>query len=303
MIWRVLYRLKSMAHVDCCDPTAPPRQFPLLTTNPLPISTSRHGRKSSGRKITLLCRKRDKNKKYSQRSYRPLVHCNYLQHNDNLTQSHRSLEHCHRTRNGRQPATTHKKVPPVNRRIKQSTAICNLKPFPPHYRNQYSSLQQTKRYHFDTKENNCCTKKWDEKQEVLTAILSLPGAPPNDEKRPAAKHNILPLDNRRTSQTTESLTTAWQYCCHVYHHMGWFECRNIVFSAFSSVRRERFSVMVFPATEKRRSEAAEVHILSTLLEFTFHWWWPVITQQMSRLGVYSIPIYHDIFRCITWYII
>ena len=130
MIWRVLYRLKSMAHVDCCDPTAPPRQFPLPTTNPLPISTSRHGRKSSGRKITLLCRKRDKNKKYSQRSYRPLVHCNYLQHNDNLTQSHRSLEHCHRTRNGRQPATTHKKVPPVNRRIKQSTAVCNIMPFP-----------------------------------------------------------------------------------------------------------------------------------------------------------------------------
>ena len=31
-----------------------------------------------------------------------------------------------------------------------------------------------------------------------------------------------------------------------------------MFSAFSSVRRERLSVMVFPATEKRRSEAAEV---------------------------------------------
>ena len=49
-----------MAHVDCCDPTAPPRQFPLPTTNPLPISTARHGRKSPARKITLLCRKRDK---------------------------------------------------------------------------------------------------------------------------------------------------------------------------------------------------------------------------------------------------
>ena len=31
-----------------------------------------------------------------------------------------------------------------------------------------------------------------------------------------------------------------------------------MFSAFLSVRRERFSVMVLPATENRRCEAAEV---------------------------------------------
>jgi len=42
-----------------------------------------------------------------------------------------------------------------------------------------------------------------------------------------------------------------------------------------------------------------VHLWSKL-EVAFHWL-PFISQQISRLGVYGISMYHDIFRFIAWY--
>ena len=133
--------------------------------------------------------------KYSQQSYRLLVHCNWLQHNDNLTQSHRHLgpeilphfEERTTTCDNTQECTARQ---PKNQAIHSylqphaisPTQLLISKPV------LVSTTNETAPFRHEGKQ---LYSKWDEKQDVLTAIQLLPGELPHDEKRPAAKHNIF----------------------------------------------------------------------------------------------------------------